>query len=267
MDKSTILDNIINENLEEDATLFILRSNGEKEEEEISIFKKNTKYHNKTKIKLSSNKINSEIIMPFSTLKDIHLLPNDIFIKIINTQKQKEENADIWKDSPYKDLVKLQSNNVGIVGENFIQNICDICQIDAHVDGSKTKGGGIGDGLILKKSIEIKTSHRGCNTPIFQHELGENPWKSEFMVFIDVAPECIYLTIFKNFDEEFYKSGIKCFPYFPTKSITWRKGSGAFKLDTTVKINKENIIKGNTFCIDSNVDLNKLKTFLLLKIE
>ena len=197
------------------------------------------------------------------------ILPKDIFVQMINLQTQKEEKADIWENSPYKDLVKLQSNNVGNVGETFMQNICDTCQIEAQVDGSKTKelGGGVGDGLILNKSIEIKTSHRGSNSPSFQHELGETPWKSEFMVFIDVAPECIYLTIIKNFGEEFYKSGAKCEPYFPTKSITWRKGTGAFKLDTTIKINEENIIKGHTFKIDDNVNLNQLKTFILLKIE
>ena len=197
-------------------------------------------------------------------------IPNDIFIQMINNQKEKEEKNDIWKDSPYKDLVKLQSNNVGNVGETFIQNFCDTCGIKAIINGSKTKkigGGDIGDGLILDKSVEIKTSHRGSNSPNFQHELGENPWKSDFIIFIDVAPICIYLTIFKNFNEEFYKSGAKCSPYFPSKSITWRKGTGAFKLDTTLKINEENIIKGHTFKIDSSIDLNELKTFIFLNIQ
>lgn len=197
------------------------------------------------------------------------ILPCNLFVQMINNQKQKEEKIDIWKDSPYKDLVKLQSNNVGNVGETFIQNICDVCQIEAQIDGCKTKelGGGVGDGVILNKSIEIKTSHRGSTSHSFQHELGEKPWKSDFMVFIDVAPMCIYLTIFKNFDEEFYKNGAKCDPYFPTKSVTWRKGSGAFKLDTSIKINEENIVKGHTFRIDDSVDLDKLKTYILLKLE
>jgi hypothetical protein len=204
-------------------------------------------------------------------MSDINTIsPHNIFIQMINNQKEKEEKADIWKDSPYKDLVKLQSNNVGNVGETFIQNICDTCQIEAQVDGSKTKelGGGVGDGLIINKSIEIKTSHKGSSkNGNFQHELGETPWKSEYMAFVDVAPMCIYLTIFKNFNEECYKSGAKCDPYFPTKRVTWRKKSGAFKLDTTLKINEENILKGHTFRIDSNIDLNELKTFILLKIE
>ena len=49
------------------------------------------------------------------------------------------------------------------------------CKIEACVDGSKTKelGGGVGDGLILQKSVEIKTSLRGSTSPNFQHELGE----------------------------------------------------------------------------------------------
>ena len=35
--------------------------------------------------------------------------PNDIFIEMINLQTQKEDNVDIWKNSPYKHLVKLQA--------------------------------------------------------------------------------------------------------------------------------------------------------------
>jgi hypothetical protein len=195
--------------------------------------------------------------------------PNNIFIEMINKQKEKEIEMDIWKDSPYKDLSKLQSNNVGNVGETFMQKICDSCNIEAQIDGLKTKeiGGGVGDGIICNKSVEIKTSHRGCMTPSFQHELGETPWKSEFMLFIDVSPQIIYITIFKNFDEEFYKSGKKCEPYFPTKSVTWRKGSGAFKLDTTIKINEENVSNGNTFKITDNVSLDELKNFILSKIK
>jgi len=221
---------------------------------------------------ISKNTINkntiSENTISENTINELDT-PSSIFIKMINIQKQKEENSDIWKDSQYKDLVKLQSNNSGNVGELFIQKMCNACGIQAKIDGTKTKelGGGIGDGKILNKSVEIKTAHRGCKTPNFQHELGEKPWHSLYMMFIDVEPNCIYLTIFKNYDEEFYKSGAKCHPYFPTKSVTWRKRKGAFKLDTTVKINKDNIIKKNTFKIDNTIKIDELKTFILSKIE
>ena len=110
--------------------------------------------------------------------------PRNVFIQMINIQKQKEELNDIWKNSPFKDMVILQSNNVGNVGETYIQAICDLCQIESQIDGiqTKEKGGGKGDGLIQGKTIEIKTSHRGSCYSNFQHELGEFPWKSELML-------------------------------------------------------------------------------------
>ena len=191
---------------------------------------------------------------------------NNIFIEIINIQIDKENKNNIWNDSIYKDIIKLQSNNVG---ETFIQKICSYCNINANINGLKTKalGGGCGDGFINNKSVEIKTSYRGCIYPTFQHELGETPWKAEIILFIDIAPDCIYITIFNNFTEEFYKSGNKCIPYFPSKSITWRKGSGAFKLDTTIKINEDNIINGYTFKITQDINILELKNFIISKIE
>lgn len=195
--------------------------------------------------------------------------PQQVFIQMADNQKQKENARNEWNTSKYKVIPTLQSNNVGIVGETSMQRICDYCKIEAEIDGSKTKelGGGVGDGVINGKSVEIKTACKGSFNPTFQHELGESPWKAEFMVFIDVAPMCIYLTIFNNFDEESYKSRTKCKSYFITKSVTWRKGSGAFKLDTTVKINEENIIKGHTVRIDSNTMMHELRTYILSQIE
>ncbi len=64
---------------------------------------------------------------------------HNILLNIIQQQKQKEDNNDIWKNSPYKDLVKLQSNNIGIVGELLVDNICRISNIDADCNGLKTK--------------------------------------------------------------------------------------------------------------------------------
>ena len=150
---------------------------------------------------------------------------HNMLIHIIRTQKEKEDKQDIWKNSPYKELVKLQSNNVGNVGEELINQICKTNGIDADCDGAKTKqiGGGEGDGKIMNIPVEIKTAHQGSSSPSFQHELGEVPWKgSMYMIFVDISPECIYLTIFKNFDEKTYKNKEKL-QCFPTKTITWRK--------------------------------------------
>ena len=183
---------------------------------------------------------------------------------IIQQQKEKEEKQDIWKDSPYKDLVKLQSNNVGNVGEQILNNICQKHDIDAKCDGSKTKkkGGGEGDGTIMNNTVEIKTAHLGSSSTTFQHELGEDPWKAAYMAFVNFSPKYIYLTMFKNFDEKTYKSGKKLPRVFPTKSITWRKGKGAFKLDTSVKINERSVKNGHAIKFTTDTPTEDIASFI-----
>jgi len=189
---------------------------------------------------------------------------HNMLIAIIQEQKDKEDKRDIWVNSPYKDLVKLQSNNVGIVGEELINRICKTAGIDADCNGAKTKqvGGGEGDGFIMGIPVEIKTAHQGSSSPTFQHELGEVPWKgSKYMIFVDISPDCIYITIFANFTEQTYKSKEKL-PCFPTKAITWRKEKGAFKLDTTVKINETNVENGYALKITPATSNDTIAAFI-----
>ena len=193
--------------------------------------------------------------------------PSQILLDIINTQKLKEEKANIWNNSIYKYVSTLESNNIGIVGEMLIQKICNECNIYSNIDGTKTKqkgGGKEGDGKIKCKSIEIKTARLGTSlsSPSFQHELGEQPWIPNYMIFIDISPEIVYITIFKNFSEEQYKeNGFKCYPFFPTKTITRRKGIGNFKLDTSIIINNKCVKNGYSIII-KNDNINEIGKFI-----
>jgi hypothetical protein len=203
--------------------------------------------------------------MPITPVTHMHM-PSSMFVECINTQKVKEEQVDIWETSVYADICTLESNNVGNVGETFLQKICENQGIESCIDGTKTKQTGekegTGDGKIKQKTIEIKTARLGCSGSSFQHELGERPWISDYMVFIDVAPSHIYLTVFPNFAEAHYKEGSKCEPYFPTRKVTWRKKEGAFKLDTTPNLNEESIKKGNTIKITSATTFDDCGKFL-----
>jgi len=193
-------------------------------------------------------------------------------IDIINSKYEEKSKRDIWEDSEWKYIAQLENDDVGKVGETIIDTICKKSNITSNIDGSKTKqiGGGNGDGIIKSRTCEIKTARLGSDERSFQHELGETPWKADYMIFLDIAPKKMYVTIFKNFTKDFYESSgrdnsIKCKPIFPTKSITWRKKTGAFKLDTTIKINNSN---KNTFDFDVNtIDAERFRTFINAIIE
>ena len=201
----------------------------------------------------------------------------NVLIALVAEQKAKEEEKNIWADSEWKDIATLESNNVGIVGEQFIQRVCDGAGIEANIDGVFTKeiGGGAGDGLVKGRTIEIKCARQGTGKiASFQHELGEKPWNAEYMCFIDISPQKFYLSIFPNMTEEQYKTdGFKC-PYFPTRSVCWRKakrnesgakiGGGAFKLDSTKKINETQATLENahTFVWSSPADDANLGAFI-----
>ena len=87
------------------------------------------------------------------------------------------------------------------------------------------------------------------------------------MTFIDVSPDCLYLTIFPNFSEEFYKKSgkdksVKCLPYFPTKTITQRKGEFNFKLDTSISINENNVKNGYAIKIIEGTPFSDVKEYI-----
>ena len=222
-------------------------------------------------------KIDSKILILFIVKIIENMLGNIMLLaaaNIIDKQFKKKQERDIWENSEWKNVNMLENDDLGRVGEQIIQEINEKAKIESQIDGTKTKqlGGGTGDGKINGKTCEIKTARLGSDEKTFQHELGEEPWKAEYMLFLDIAPTKMYITIFKNFSEDHYKNSgrnscIKCDPYFPTKSITWRKQCGAFKLDTSDQINNKNKNEGYTFVLDDTCDYCKYKLFVEKNIK
>ena len=105
-------------------------------EEDLSKELEKCKVSKKTKISLEQNS-NSDL--DSNNSNEESELPSNSLVKLITEQKTKEKTNNMWESSPYKDLPKLQSNNVGIVGENFIEFICNKTDIPVNIDGSKTK--------------------------------------------------------------------------------------------------------------------------------
>ena len=187
----------------------------------------------------------------------------NVCIEIIEEQIDKENKNNIWINSKYYFLTRLEINNIGLVGEKFIKEICHLTNIKSCFDKNITQITKNIDGLILNKTIKIRTARLGNVNPSFQHELGDEPWTTEYIIFVDFTPLIVYITIFKNFNENFYKSKEKCIPYFPTKKFTWRKQNGSFKLDTSIKINEINIKNGYSIKYNNNKDLLNIKNFII----
>lgn len=186
------------------------------------------------------------------------------FTNIVNNKYKIAQDRDIWANSPWKNIAQLCNNDSGGGGEEFICQLCNDVGIPCSINGTKLKGKNKGDGVINGRSVEVKTSRQTSSGSAFQHELGENPWDTEFMIFFDVSPTKLYITIFRNFSKDFYKESgrdntKKCKPYFPTKSITWRKQTGNFKLDTTVQLNENNKY---TFIINNSPSCAKFREFI-----
>ena len=205
--------------------------------------------------------MNIQKLYSFTTLRALYSIetPSNSLVSEIGIQRDKEISRNIWKNSKYKYIAQLESNNVGNVGENFLQQICNYNDITATIDGSKTKGKCSGDGRIKNRSVEIKTARLGSIIMSFQHELGEHPWDAEFIAFVDISPTSVYLSLFPNFTEEHYKTKKKCSPYFPIKNVTRRNGTGAFKLDTSPKINEVN---PNCLKIDDSSTFEEIGAFI-----
>lgn len=175
------------------------------------------------------------------------------FVKILNEEKKSQDYDDrIWKDSPLEPIQYLKANNVGSFGEKIINLLCERMEISSNINGNKTKSQNIGDGIINNKSIEIKTARMGKNKT-FQHELGEFPWKSDYLLFVDITPENVFIIIMKNFTQEFYLYDRKVLPYFENK-ILRRKKTGNFKFTLSLKQIQEN--KDFILKIPLNFDIN-----------
>lgn len=184
------------------------------------------------------------------------------FTKIVQSQKHKQDNTDkIWTDSPYSEINNLKNNNVGNVGELFIQNICERNNIPCSIDGTKTKTKNIGVGSIVGKTVEIKTARIGKNHS-YQHELGENPWNAEYLLFVDINPHDLYIVILKNFPKEFYENSNRKIPFF-NKKICRRKEKilfGNYKLT----LQKKDLLKECNFILKITTDTTdfEIKNFI-----
>jgi hypothetical protein len=173
------------------------------------------------------------------------LLDNNI--KEIINDPSNFVNDDIWLDSKYELMKRMVADKTGYSGEKIIKTICENLFIQCNINGSKRKNDPLlqGDGTIYDKIVEIKTATIG-NNKTFQHELSNYPWIVNNMIFVDIKPNNMLITIIPAFTKEECQTGIKT-KILPTKKITKRK-EGFYKFDFS-KLTINTLIK-NGYTID-----------------
>ena len=161
----------------------------------------------------------------------------EVMVSIILDVQKKKEQRYIWDNCDWEQIGNLTPSDVGLSGELFISALCNLSLIESDICGKKTKKNKVsGDGTIKKRSCEIKTSRfsSGKNKQ-FSHELGPTPWDTDFMIFLDISPCMVFISIFPNFSEAFYRKSaslpsFKCEPVFSTTSFSHQKRKGSFSI-------------------------------------
>lgn len=151
-----------------------------------------------------------------------------ILKKIKEIKKRKPPQMFDWNDSLYEDIQFLTIDERGQLGEEIAIEIlknfkCKI-RYDASITGAEKGWDFISNGL----KIETKLATITIGTGLFQHENLHPQRDFDGILFIDVAPNEVYLTVVCK------------------KDIIWKKihrrESGIYKCDFSIKHIKDNKI-------------------------
>lgn len=146
-----------------------------------------------------------------------------IILKHIENVKTQRKPLKInWEGGIYEEILSLPIDERGQVGEGLCAEILEMNGCKVKYDPNKTnveKGWDlISDGM----KIEVKFATIGKTNPTFQHENLHPQRDFNGVIFIDIAPDDIYLTCLAKNEIEW-------------KKLHHRKESGAYKFDWNVK--------------------------------
>lgn len=175
---------------------------------------------------------------------------------ICDSQYEKQTKNDMWIRSLYKKVNELKLDYVGKVGELLVKQICETSYIPFvyNEDVNTSHKTETFDMLIFDRRVEIKTARIG-KTKTFQHENLRNK-ECDYYIFVDIAPDSVYLTILQSFDMT-----QKC--NFCGRIPHLRKGaSNIFKFDFTPKTIQSYIKNELCICINSDTLLTEVGSFI-----
>ena len=121
---------------------------------------------------------------------------------IANGIEYVEENSDPhgWLDGEFSRIRKLQIDSRGDAGEHFVASVLrrmgKKVEHDSGTDSKKKHWDLTADGV----KLEVKTATLGMSEPSFQHEGVEKDRGYDGIVFVDIAPDDVYISFMAKRD-------------------------------------------------------------------
>lgn len=138
--------------------------------------------------------------------------------------RQLEKDRHKWEEGRFNAFRKLSPDTKGDLGENFI--VWLLCEngraAECNAGTDPTEKHWDIDVKSDEVTLEVKTATLGYSTPSFQHENLEQNRKCDGLVFLDIAPDTIYITCM-------------CKHTFDWKGAHHRRHGIQFKKDLTLK--------------------------------
>jgi hypothetical protein len=167
--------------------------------------------------------------------------------KVDDILSRKKTQKFVWNDSIFEDIkTYLSIDERGQLGEEIIYDICKgNSRLNVIYDSSVTDAEKGYDIIINDKKIEIKTATITSNSGMFQHEHLEAQRDYDFILFLDIAPNEVFLTLVKK-EDVVWK--IKKGDANNNKTAIHRRPNGDYKCDFNINhIKTNNIPKFRNF--------------------
>nr|MCA8835658.1 hypothetical protein [Pseudomonadota bacterium] len=144
----------------------------------------------------------------------------ELVAPIIERTQEEEDSVSQWANSLYGPITKFQIDARGKLGVALIASfLTDLGRTVVHNETDNLKDWNLScDGI----KYEIKTATLGKDGSSFQHESIYQTRIYDGLIFVDIAPSAIYISIYAKADIQWDK-------------IHLRKDSAFYKWDTNIK--------------------------------
>ena len=135
---------------------------------------------------------------------------------LIKKHSTNNKRKKFWENSKFEPLVHQTSDARGVWGEEFVEQILKISNIDCvwFKDKNIKQENGVWDILVIINQLnnirlEVKTAFKGTKSDTWQHDniYKENYWDK--IIFVDVDYDKIYITVQNRDDIPFDDDGHK----------------------------------------------------------